>query len=155
VMAVLAALVWLESTGPILVRERRRGLDNKAFDVLRFRTIRVDDLTPATGAETRIGRVMRRFRLNELPQLFQALAGQMSVVGPRPFPLVPASNDAGDVERAANRLQVKPGVTGLSQMPSRTGTHTDDDRDLDYIKTWSPALDLRIVWRTIVACFKG
>ena len=157
VMAVIAALVWLESTGPVLVTERRRGINQSTLTLARFRTTRRDELSPLAGSKTRVGIVLERFGLDELPQLVSVLKGEMSIVGPRPFPLLAASVDAADVERTAIRHQVKPGMTGLSQLDVSVGgaVATELDRDLAYIARWNPALDVRIIWCTMCAALAG
>lgn len=162
----LMLAIRLESPGPVLFRQRRVGLHGQPFTLLKFRTMRagVSDpggLTQATRHDprvTRIGRWLRRYSLDELPQLINVLRGEMSIVGPRPH--APGTRAGGrlfeDVtHRYAARHCVKPGMTGLAQVRGWRGeTDTEDkllrrvDCDLEYIATWSPGLDLRIMWRT-------
>lgn len=155
-MACAALLVWLESTGPVLVCERRRGLDSSTITMLRFRTVRTDELNPMPGARTRVGAVLARFGIDRLPELLSVLTGDQSLVGPRAHPLQGAAADADD-SRSAARHQIKPGLTGLAWLdPSEAGARMSDlDRDLAYIARWSPALDAVILWRTVRATLAG
>ena len=157
-MAIIACLVKLESKGPVLVAERRRGFDNETFDLVRFRTTRQDELA-GPAALTQVGRQLERFGLDELPQLLTVLQGKISVVGPRPLPVGPAPAATTELERNARRNQVKPGMTGLSQLEIETADSTWEDkalaRDLAYIARWTPALDALLLWRTVKAAATG
>jgi len=168
VMLLIAVLVKLTSPGPVLFRRSVQGLDGRPFDVLKFRSMVVNAhqlmaADPVLRAEyatnlkirndpriTRIGRVLRRTSLDELPQLLNVAAGDMSLVGPRML---------GDIELArygaqqAKVLSVKPGVTGLWQISGRHRTSFDDRVRLDmhYIDHWSLALDWQILVKTPLA----
>jgi lipopolysaccharide/colanic/teichoic acid biosynthesis glycosyltransferase len=152
-VAVLA--IRLESRGSPIYRQRRVGKDGKAFDVLKLRTM-------VTGAEhqgaglavsegdtriTRVGRVLRRTSLDELPNLVNVLRGEMAIVGPRPT--VPVQVDRY-TERQRGRLAVKPGITGWAQVNGRTELPWDERIELDlwYIEHRSWRLDLEILRRT-------
>lgn len=162
---VIAAAIKLTSPGPVLFRQRRRGLNHKVIEVLKFRTMTVledgGDVRQATSNDQRvtaIGRLLRRSSLDELPQLCNVLAGEMSLVGPRPHALVHDQHWGEMLEQYANRHQVKPGITGLAQVRGLRGeTKTPDaikarvDADLEYIATWSVWLDLEIIVRTVSA----
>lgn len=165
VIVIAAAAIKLTSRGPVLFRQRRRGLNHNVIEVLKFRTMTVcedgNDVRQATGNDTRVtfvGRVMRRSSLDELPQLVNVLRGEMSLVGPRPHALVHDQHWSEMLEHYANRHQVKPGITGLAQVSGLRGetkTAADIqariDADLEYIATWSLWLDLWILVRTISA----
>jgi lipopolysaccharide/colanic/teichoic acid biosynthesis glycosyltransferase len=152
-LAVLA--IRLESRGSPIYRQRRVGKDGRSFDVLKLRTM-------VTGAErmgaglavsegdtriTRVGRLLRRTSLDELPNLINVLRGEMSIVGPRPT--VPVQVDRY-TERQRGRLAVKPGITGWAQVNGRTEMPWDERIELDlwYIEHCSWRLDLQILWRT-------
>ena len=127
--------------GPALLRSPRVGMGGREFTLLTFRTT-----TTGTGTPTRVGRMLRRHCLDELPQLLNVLTGSMALVGPRPR--VPGEVDS---ERAdQGRLLVKPGITGLSLVRGRGGRSVDTGGlDLHYVRRWSPALDVRIVVDTL------
>jgi lipopolysaccharide/colanic/teichoic acid biosynthesis glycosyltransferase len=155
---LLAAIVAvrLESPGAAIYRQRRVGRDGAPFDILKLRTM-------VTGAEhigrglavsegdtriTRIGRLLRRTSLDELPNLINVLRGEMSIVGPRPT--VPVQVDRY-TERQRGRLAVKPGITGWAQIHGRTELHWDERIELDlwYIAHRSWRLDFLILWRSV------
>jgi lipopolysaccharide/colanic/teichoic acid biosynthesis glycosyltransferase len=154
VLAIIA--VRLESRGHPIYRQRRVGLDGAAFDVIKLRTM-VD------GAEhigaglavnhndsriTRVGALLRRTSIDELPNLLNVLRGEMSLIGPRPTLPVQVDNYT---PRQRKRLQIKPGITGWAQVNGRTALPWAEriELDLHYIEHRSIALDLRILWRTI------
>ena len=169
---VVAAAIKLESRGPVLYVDRRIGVREQEFGMLKFRTMvagaaeRQDELeaeNEASGAlfkirddprVTRVGRVLRRLSLDELPQLGNVLRGQMSLVGPRPLPLRDHAM-LEDWHRA--RSLVLPGMTGLWQISGRSGLEFDDLVRLDfaYIEAWSIWLDISIIARTIPAVLSG
>jgi exopolysaccharide biosynthesis polyprenyl glycosylphosphotransferase len=167
-LAACAIAVRLSSRGPVIYRSRRPGIGGVAFNCLKFRTMYRDadqrqaDLEPineATGAlfkiredprMTPVGRILRRYSLDELPQLFNVLRGQMSLVGPRPLP-------QRDYERLEDwhrkRYLVMPGITGLWQVSGRADLDFDDLVRLDflYLERWSVFLDLTILLKTVPA----
>jgi lipopolysaccharide/colanic/teichoic acid biosynthesis glycosyltransferase len=151
-MAVIAGLVALGSSGPVFVSERRRGLNNQTIDLVRFRTTRTDDMAPA-GVLTPIGRILVRHGLDDLPQLWSVLKGEMSLVGPRPFPLDETAASA--IESAANLHQVKPGLTGLDRVSVGSTPGETREPDLVYIERWSPSLDLQILGRSLLVALFG
>jgi lipopolysaccharide/colanic/teichoic acid biosynthesis glycosyltransferase len=151
-----ALAIRLESRGSPIYRQRRIGRHGEAFDVLKLRTM-------VTGAEhmgaglavsegdtriTRVGRLLRRTSLDEIPNLVNVVRGDMSIVGPRPT--VPIQVDRY-TERQRGRLSVKPGITGWAQVNGRTELPWDERIELDlwYIEHRSWRLDLRILWRTL------
>lgn len=168
VMIVLAILVKLDSRGPALFSQTRVGQGGRTFRMLKLRTMRdgaedeqaaVAELNlhddprlfkiPADPRVTRLGRVIRRWSLDELPQLFNIVAGDMSLVGPRPF----FESDLADYEaHHFRRLAVKPGLTGLWQVSGRSDIVDFEEvvrLDRQYIEHWSLALDFEILARTV------
>jgi exopolysaccharide biosynthesis polyprenyl glycosylphosphotransferase len=167
-LLAITVAVLVSSRGPILFRSKRRGIGQRPFDCLKFRTMHtnaeeqqaeLDAFNEASGALfkirrdprlTRVGRVLRRFSLDELPQLVNVLRGEMSLVGPRPLP-------QRDYEKLEDwhrkRYLVLPGVTGLWQVSGRSELDFDDLVHLDfiYLEHWSLALDLSILLKTIPA----
>ena len=165
-MAVIALLVKLDSPGPALFRQEREGLNGVSFTMLKFRTMRcgtADESVQATAHDhrvTRSGFWLRRFSLDELPQLWNVLCGDMSLVGPRPHL---ATTRAGArlfcdvVPDYQARHRMKPGLTGWAQVQGLRGeTRTEKDiadrvaHDLYYIENWSLGLDMRIIARTLL-----
>jgi putative colanic acid biosynthesis UDP-glucose lipid carrier transferase len=169
IFALAAIAIRMEGNGPVFFRQRRRGLNQRVIEVLKFRTMNVmedgDDVRQATAHDprvTRVGRILRRTSLDELPQLLNVLKGEMSLVGPRPHALVHDEQFGEQLERYANRHQVKPGITGLAQVNGfrgETGTAEKMRRrveyDLEYINNWSLGLDLKILARTFLAVSTG
>ncbi len=165
----IAAAIKLESRGPVFFVQRRRGLNKRVIDVLKFRTMRVtedgDDVKQATRDDdrvTNVGRFLRRFSLDELPQLINVMRGEMSLVGPRPHAILHDDQFGDDLEAYANRHQVKPGITGLAQVEGyRGGTPTKEAvagrvaHDIAYIQNWSLMLDLKILVRTLWVVIAG
>ena len=155
-MALAAIAIRLESKGRVIYRQRRVGRDGHEFDVLKLRTM-VDGaehigagLAVNTGDAriTRVGRVLRRTSLDELPNLVNVLRGEMAIVGPRPT--LP-SQVAQYTERERGRLAVRPGITGWAQVNGRTSLPWADRIELDlwYIEHRSWRLDLKILWRSV------
>ncbi|NYT92769.1 sugar transferase [Salinispora sp. H7-4] len=168
VLIVIALTVLVDSRGPVLFRQTRVGQGGREFGVWKFRTMVVDadaqlvELAARNETDgllfklrddprvTRVGRLLRNWSLDELPQLVNVLFGQMSLVGPRPpLPSEVARYD-GDVAR---RLLVKPGMTGLWQISGRSDLSWEDGVRLDlyYVENWSLAADLTILWKTFGA----
>ncbi len=177
VFALLALAIKLDDGGPALFRQTRVGRDGRRFSVVKFRTMVPDaealkatlalQIQP-TGIQqdgvlfkikddprlTRVGRRLRRWSLDELPQLLNVLAGDMSLVGPRPA-LPEEVARYGDLVR--RRLVVKPGMTGLWQVNGRSDLSWDESvrLDLRYVENWSLVLDLQILWKTCAAVARG
>jgi len=156
----LAVLTKLSSRGPVLYRQVRRGKSGRSFSLLKFRSMRLDaeDATgPVWAARgdprcTRLGRFMRRFSLDELPQLWNVLAGDMSLVGPRPERGVFVDRFRRQIPNYMQRHQVQAGLTGWAQVHGWRGNTSLRRRleyDLYYISHWSIWLDLQILWMTI------
>ena len=163
-----ACLIKLDSRGPVIFRQRRCGFDNREFVMFKFRTMTVleDDgrIVQAQRNDsrvTRVGRVLRRTSIDELPQLFNILRGEMSLVGPRPHALAHDDEYKASIRNYALRHHVKPGLTGAAQVAGLRGEtqrlvemERRVERDLWYINNWSPALDLRILAQTCVAVLR-
>jgi exopolysaccharide biosynthesis polyprenyl glycosylphosphotransferase len=159
-MALVAALIKITSPGPILYSQDRCGLNGKTFKMLKFRSMRVD-AEQKTGAiwaarnddrKTKIGAFLRKTSLDELPQFFNVLLGDMSIVGPRPERPVFISKFVKTIPNYHARHAVKAGITGWAQVNGWRGNTSLRKRiqyDLYYITHWTPWLDIRILWLTI------
>jgi lipopolysaccharide/colanic/teichoic acid biosynthesis glycosyltransferase len=155
VVALAALAIKLGSRGPVVYRSRRVGRDGAQFELLKLRTMRVgsDPVgvgTPVLGGDPRVtrpGRLLRRFSLDELPNLVNVLRGEMAIVGPRPTLAAQVEDYTPDQRR---RLEVKPGLTGWAQVNGRAGIPWDERIELDvwYVDHRSLGLDLRILGRT-------
>jgi Undecaprenyl-phosphate glucose phosphotransferase len=166
---VIALAIKAESRGPVFFRQCRRGLNNRVFDVIKFRTMHaqeqgpdVQQAKPGDARVTRVGAVLRRLSMDELPQLINVLKGDMSLVGPRPHALVHDDKFSEELESYANRQQVKPGMTGLAQVRGFRGETSSPEAlearvnaDIEYIRTWSLGLDLSILGKTVTAVLTG
>jgi exopolysaccharide biosynthesis polyprenyl glycosylphosphotransferase len=173
IFGIVALLIKLDSTGPVFFRQERVGLNKRRFRVFKFRTMvdgaekqqqMLESLNEAAGPVfkikadpriTRIGKFLRRYSIDEFPQLLNVLKGEMSFVGPRPLPV-------RDVERIdarwhKRRFSVKPGVTCLWQVNGRSDVSFNEwvRMDLEYIDQWSLGLDMKILLRTIPVVLKG
>jgi lipopolysaccharide/colanic/teichoic acid biosynthesis glycosyltransferase len=161
-LAVAAAAVKLTDGGPVLYRQRRVGKDGGEFGLLKLRTMVVGAEGIGTGPAvdrgdpriTRVGRVLRRLSVDELPQLWNVIRGEMSVIGPRP---TLAYQVERYTPRQRRRLEVKPGLTGWAQIHGRARLPWDERIELDvwYVEHRSPLVDLKILARTPVALFSG
>jgi Undecaprenyl-phosphate glucose phosphotransferase len=162
-MIITAALIKAESNGPILFMQKRNGFNGRPFRMCKFRTMTVLEdgpvirqVTKDDPRVTRCGRLLRRTNIDELPQLFNVLAGDMSLVGPRPHASAHNTEYEQIIANYANRYHVKPGITGWAQVNGFRGeTRTVDlmkqrvDFDLWYINNWSLWLDVGILLRTL------
>jgi sugar transferase EpsL len=155
VLVLVALAVRLDLGAPVLFRQRRTGLHGRCLVLLKFRTMRSAG-PPLTDAArlTPLGRLLRRLSLDELPQLWNVLRGDMSMVGPRP--LLPEYLDRY-TPKQARRHEVPPGITGLAQVKGRNGISWAKKFALDvwYVDHWSLSLDLWILWRTVTALLRG
>jgi lipopolysaccharide/colanic/teichoic acid biosynthesis glycosyltransferase len=180
---LVALLIKIDSKGPILYAQERVGMDGRIFLVYKFRTMRMnadseihreyqrkfiagaaeanvgDADSPAYKLRddpriTGVGRILRRFSLDEVPQLFNVLRGDMSVVGPRPP--IPYEVEAYEL-RHRRRLDMKPGLTGLWQVSGRNRLPFEEmvKLDLFYIENWSLLFDLKIILRTVLVMLRG
>ncbi len=170
--AAIALTIKLADRGPVFFRQTRVGRDGHTFRVWKFRTMVVDaearkaELMARNEADgalfkmrrdprvTRIGTVLRRWSLDELPQLLNVLLGEMSLVGPRPALPAEAAKYGDHMRR---RLAVKPGITGLWQVSGRSDLSWDEAERLDvrYVENWSLALDVQVLWKTLSAVLHG
>ena len=171
-MLAVAVLIKLTSSGPVFFSQNRIGMNQRQFRLYKFRSMVADaeqqregllDLNDRDGLMfkmkadprvTRVGGWLRKFSLDELPQLFNVVLGQMSLVGPRPPLPEEVEKYADDVRR---RLLVPPGVTGLWQVSGRADLSWEESvrLDLRYVDNWSLALDLQILWKTARAVLGG
>jgi Undecaprenyl-phosphate glucose phosphotransferase len=163
VLLLIGLAIKLDSPGPVLFRQRRLGFNQRAFQIVKFRTMTVQDdgdvVRQATRDDqriTRVGRFLRRWNLDELPQLLNVLAGQMSLVGPRPHAIAHDRQYDDRIALYARRHNVKPGITGWAQVHGLRGeTDTEDkmkarvEHDLYYIDNWAVLLDIEILFRTV------
>jgi exopolysaccharide biosynthesis polyprenyl glycosylphosphotransferase len=163
VLAVVALLIKLDSAGPVFFLQHRYGFNQKPFRIIKFRTMRTLDDGPVINQAKRgdprvtaVGAWLRRWNLDELPQLFNVIKGDMSLVGPRPHALSHDREFEQRISVYARRHNVKPGITGWAQIHGFRGeTDTDDkmqsrvEYDLHYIDNWSLGLDLQIMIRTV------
>ena len=176
-MLLIAALIRLESRGPVIFRQRRVGQGGRTFWFLKFRTMvadaekRLGELEALNESScgvlfkirndpriTRLGRVLRRSSLDELPQLFNVLRGEMSLIGPRPLQLRDSQLlEVAEPDAFARRLSMLPGMTGAWQVGGRSETDCFGmlQFDLDYVANWSLSGDLMILCRTVFAVLKG
>jgi putative colanic acid biosynthesis UDP-glucose lipid carrier transferase len=167
-MLIIAIAVKLSSPGPIFFRQRRYGLDGREILVWKFRSMRtcdngpvVEQATKNDARVTRVGAVLRKTSLDELPQLFNVIDGSMSLVGPRPHATAHNEQYRGLIRGYMLRHKVKPGITGLAQVNGCRGeTETIDKMELrvewdhNYIRTWSLWLDIKILFKTLVVVWK-
>ncbi len=145
-LAVLATAIRLDSPGPALFRNPRMGRGQRPFTMLKLRTM------DGAGRVTRVGRLLRPTGLDELPQLWHVLVGDMSVVGPRPEVLDRVAGHVAWLPHYPARHLVRPGITGWAQVNGLRGEASSIPRrlehDLEYVRSWSLRLDARILWRT-------
>lgn len=163
-LLLVALLIKLTSPGPVIFRQRRYGLDGQIIDVYKFRTMKVVEDGPKVTQVTRhdprvtsIGRFLRRYSIDELPQLFNVLGGSMSLVGPRPHAVAHNEEYRGLIKGYMVRHKVLPGITGLAQVNGCRGETSRLEEmkarieyDLDYLRQWTPSLDLKILFKTAV-----
>jgi putative colanic acid biosynthesis UDP-glucose lipid carrier transferase len=162
-LTLIALAVVLDSDGPALFRQRRTGLNGRIFTIYKFRTMTVmedgDELAHATRGDervTRLGAFLRKSSLDELPQLFNVLKGEMSMVGPRPHAVAHDSRYALLVPNYWDRFQARPGLTGLAQVAGLRGGVLGAsvmaqrvEQDLRYVREWSLWLDVKLICRTV------
>ncbi len=167
-LPVIALLIKLDSSGPVFFWQQRSGKNNQNFWCLKFRSMYSDNVSGFKQATrddsriTRVGRFLRKTNLDEMPQFFNVLLGHMSVVGPRPHPIVLDENFRDVIERYDERNLVKPGVTGLAQVKGYCGETAHPQLmknrvrvDLFYIENWSFVLDIKIIYLTISGMMRG
>lgn len=163
---VIALIIKLQSRGPVFFVQKRTGLNGRTFRCLKFRTMRVNDecdTRQCSKGDTRVflfGSFLRKTNLDELPQFFNVLKGDMSIVGPRPHMLYHTELYTRLIPHYMDRHAVRPGITGLAQVTGFRGETRElwqmegrVLRDLWYIKHWTPALDFRIIIMTVRTIF--
>jgi lipopolysaccharide/colanic/teichoic acid biosynthesis glycosyltransferase len=159
VLVAIAIMIRMRSSGTALFTQTRAGKHGKPFTIYKFRTMRIDTepygASPKSGEDprlTRVGQWLRETSLDELPQLFNVVKGDMSLVGPRPLYV---SQMAEWNERQLRRVNVKPGLTGLAQTSGRGELTLEQKLELDvqYTQTLSWAVDLQLLWRTVHQVF--
>jgi len=168
ILLVTALCIKLESKGPVLYRQERVGQDGRTFSVLKFRSMRVD--AEKNGAPqwaiardnrvTRVGSLIRRYRIDEFPQLLNVLKGEMSLVGPRPERPFFVEQLIAEIPFYAVRHSVKPGVTGWAQVRYQYGASVEDSLqklqyDLYYVKNHSLFLDIVVLFETVGVVLSG
>lgn len=167
VLIGIAIAVKRSSPGPALFKQVRYGLNGKRFEVYKFRSMVVNNDADTKQASrndnriTKVGAFIRKTSLDELPQFWNVVKGDMSVVGPRPHPVALNENSRKEVKRYMLRHKVKPGVTGWAQVNGLRGETANielmEERirfDLEYIRNWSPWFDIKIIVRTVVLVFR-
>ena len=169
VLGAIALLIKATSEGPVIFRQRRFGLDGREITVLKFRTMKVMEdghttytqVTRDDDRVTPIGRFLRRTSLDELPQVLNVLAGDMSLVGPRPHPIAVNEQYRKLIAGYMLRHKVKPGITGWAQVHGQRGGNDlpsmrkRTEYDIAYLQSWSLGLDMRILLRTAVMLVRG
>ncbi len=164
-MLAIAVAIKIQGKGPILFAQKRHGFNNAVFKVYKFRTMTVaedgDEITQAKPGDARItplGRFLRRYSLDELPQLFNVMRGEMSLVGPRPHALAHNHQYARAIENYSGRHKVKPGLTGWAQVNGYRGETSENEQmadrvryDLAYVDNWSLWFDIKILFLTVKA----
>jgi putative colanic acid biosynthesis UDP-glucose lipid carrier transferase len=162
-LLLIGLLVRLSSPGPVLFRQRRYGLDGHEITVYKFRTMIVTEdgnqVRQATRSDSRItpvGRFLRRYSLDELPQFINVLQGRMSLVGPRPHAVAHNEEYRKLIKGYMVRHKVRPGITGLAQINGARGETSQLEEmearirhDLDYLRRWTPGLDFKIMFLTL------
>lgn len=164
---IIALLIKLESKGPVFFKQGRPGIDEQEFFCYKFRSMQINETTESEASKndprvTKMGRFMRKTSIDELPQFFNVMLGDMSVVGPRPHLWSQNKSYASKVKKYMVRHYVKPGITGLAQVKGFRGEiETDDDMinrikfDVFYIENWSIVMDIKIIIQTVINIFKG
>ena len=165
VIILVSASIKLSSKGPVFYVQKRHGLNGKKFDMFKFRSMYIDngDFLAATKNDKRvtsIGKFIRKYSIDELPQLLNVLIGNMSLVGPRPHPIEMNSFYENKIENYMSRHRIKPGMTGLAQVNGYRGGDTPElikkrvYYDLKYIREWSITSDVIILLRTPASLFQ-
>ncbi|MDD3411090.1 MAG: exopolysaccharide biosynthesis polyprenyl glycosylphosphotransferase [Eubacteriales bacterium] len=160
-MLAAAAAIALAHNGPVFFRQKRATIGGRVFYILKFRTMYVDSVDCQSATEnddriTRVGRVLRKYRIDELPQFFNILKGDMSVVGPRPEMLENVDRYTQEVPEFEYRKQMKAGMTGMAQIDGKYNTTPKDKAILDllYIENFSLMLDAKLILRTLTVLFR-
>ena len=165
---LLAIIIKLESKGPVFFKQKRNGLDYKEFYCYKFRSMRpnpmahLHQVTRGDERITKVGKIIRKTSIDELPQFINVLKGEMSVVGPRPHMVSHTHMYAERIDKFMVRHFIKPGITGLAQVTGYRGeVETDEDIinrvkfDIFYLENWSMLLDLKIIFQTVYNAIRG
>ena len=165
---ILSIFIKLGSKGPVFFKQKRNGYNFKVFDCLKFRSMKINKQANSMTATkndfrvTRLGRLLRKYSVDELPQFFNVLIGDMSVVGPRPHMIKENEKYKSSIDKFMVRHYVKPGITGLAQTKGFRGEiETNEDiinrikYDIFYIENWSFILDIKIIFVTVINIIKG
>ncbi|MBX2828727.1 MAG: exopolysaccharide biosynthesis polyprenyl glycosylphosphotransferase [Flavobacteriaceae bacterium] len=165
---ILAIIIKLESRGPVFFKQKRNGLDYKEFYCYKFRSMRpnpeahLHQIRKGDPRVTRVGKIIRKTSIDELPQFINVLKGEMSVVGPRPHMVSHTHMYAERIDKFMVRHFIKPGITGLAQVSGYRGEVEDDNHiinrvkyDIFYLENWSLFLDIKIVVQTIYNALRG
>ena len=168
IMLIVAIAIKLDDAGPLFFKQRRTGINGKSFWCYKFRSMRLNkdaDTRMATKDDnrlTRVGRILRKTDIDELPQFINVFLGDMSLVGPRPLMESQTSSNRNFIPRYMQRHFVRPGITGLSQISGYRGEVRDPEMlrqrseiDLWYVENWSIMLDLSILVKTVIGAIKG
>ena len=168
ILSMLAVLIKLESKGPVFFKQKRNGLDYKEFNCYKYRSMRpnpmadLHQISKNDPRVTKVGRIIRKTSIDELPQFINVLKGEMSVVGPRPHMVSHTHMYAERIDKFMVRHFIKPGITGLAQVSGYRGEVEDDNHiinrvkyDIFYLENWSLFLDLKIVFQTIYNALRG
>lgn len=162
---LLALLIKVDSRGPVFFLQKRNGKDRKPFTCIKFRSMIVNDerdhmpVAENDARITRVGKFLRDYCIDELPQFLNVLWGNMTIIGPRPHMIRENLIYERLINNYSFRYKVKPGITGLSQVKDhgvRSSLKKMQDRvywDIVYIKNWSPLLDVKILYHTMINCF--
>ncbi len=168
ILVFVAILIKLDSKGPVFFLQRRSGLNGELFHIYKFRSMTVtDDGDKVVQAKvndqrvTRVGKILRRTSIDEVPQLINIVRGEMSIVGPRPHALAHDKEFAQTSQRYNDRFRARPGLTGLAQVRGYRGEIQCEqdllgriDSDNEYIERWSLALDIATILKTVPLVFK-
>lgn len=168
VYVIVAIAIKLSSKGPVFFVQPRTGLSNKEFDCYKFRSMRVNQYAHLLQAKkndkrkTKVGEFLRKTNIDELPQFWNVLKGDMSVVGPRPHMVKHTEQYSALINNYMDRHEIKPGITGLAQVRGFRGETKELHQmmgrvrlDVWYIQNWTMALDLSIIFKTIANVVKG
>jgi putative colanic acid biosynthesis UDP-glucose lipid carrier transferase len=163
----MSFLIKIESKGPVFFKQNRPGLNETGFFCYKFRSMQINQITEQEASRndprvTKTGKFIRKTSIDELPQFFNVLLGDMSIVGPRPHLWSQNKTYASKVQKYMVRHYVKPGITGLAQVKGYRGEiETDEDMinrikfDVFYIENWSLLMDVKIIFQTVINIFKG
>ena len=159
---IISVLIWFEDFGPVFYKQKRVGLNGKAFYLIKFRSMKPNNISPSLLGQvrndhpmvTKVGKVIRRFKIDELPQLLNVLKGDMSLVGPRPT-LPEQVKEYSDYELM--RLTVRPGITGWAQVNGNINLSWSERILLDrwYVNNWSLLLDFIVLLKTCKVIVRG